>query len=80
MTTRMTAAEIQFTYPDEWVVATDLPVTHAALAREGVVVFHSPNRSAAISAFGAAPKPAALWYVAGPSYGHTPSISMHTTP
>ncbi|MBI5501796.1 MAG: hypothetical protein HY907_16250 [Deltaproteobacteria bacterium] len=67
MTTRMTAAEIQFAYPDEWVVATDLPAPHAALPREGVVVFHSPNRSAALNAFGAAPKPAALWYVAPPA-------------
>ena len=67
MTTRMSAAEIQFTYPDEWIVAVDVPVPTGILTREGVVVFHSPNRSAAINAFGATPKPAALWYVAPPA-------------
>ncbi|MBI5489002.1 MAG: hypothetical protein HY905_16835 [Deltaproteobacteria bacterium] len=67
MTTRMTAAEIQFSYPDEWIVAVDVPLPTGIPSREGVVVFHSPNRTAAISAFGATPKPAALWYVAPPT-------------
>ena len=64
MSNHMTAEEIQVTYPDEWIVAVNVPAPEGQPVREGVVVFHSPNRSAAIDAFGRTEKPAALWYVA----------------
>ena len=64
MANLMTAEEIQDAYPDEWIVATNVPAPAGLPVREGEVVFHSPNRSAAINAFGRVPKPAALWYVA----------------
>ena len=64
MANHMTADEIQETFPDEWIVATNVPAPAGLPVREGEVVFHSPNRIAAIAAFGHVPKPAALWYVA----------------
>jgi hypothetical protein len=64
MSSHMTFEEIQDAFPDEWIVATDVPAPQGLPVREGVVVFHSPNRAAAIDAFGRARKPAALWYVA----------------
>ena len=67
MANRMTAEEIQDAYPDEWIVATNVPAPAGLPVREGEVVFHSPSRIAAINAFGRVPKPAALWYVAPPA-------------
>jgi hypothetical protein len=66
MSQHMSAEQIQDAYPDEWIVAIDVPVPEGLPVREGVVVFHSPNRSAAIDVFGRTRKPAALWYVAPP--------------
>ncbi|MBN1771352.1 MAG: hypothetical protein JXB32_08835, partial [Deltaproteobacteria bacterium] len=43
MAKRMTLAEIESTYPNEWVVVGDYTADDSVMVHDGVVVAHSPD-------------------------------------
>ena len=72
----MTLAEIERAYPKEWIVATDYVADDSVILKEGVVLFHSPDRAAALDALGTVARPAAFWYVGRPEHPFSGVLSL----
>lgn len=66
MAPRMTLAEIERTYPGEWVVVLDFVRDGRTLIREGVVIFHTTDRQAALRTARLVGRNVACWHVGRP--------------
>jgi hypothetical protein len=67
MRRRMTYEEIEERFAGEWVVVRDFIRDDTAIIKEGVVVTHTPDRSAAHRALDTFDGAFAIWFVGGPN-------------
>ena len=66
MAQRMTLAEIERTYPNEWVVVGAYTADDSVIVHDGVVVGHSPSADAAHELARDYPGDLAIWFVGRP--------------
>lgn len=62
----MTLAEIECTFPNEWVVVGDYTADDSVMVHDGIVLTHSRDKSEVLRTVGSAPGDLALWFVGRP--------------
>jgi hypothetical protein len=62
----MTLAEIERTYPNEWVVVGDYTADDSVMVHDGVVLAHTPDADAAHRAARSHAGDLAIWFVGRP--------------
>jgi hypothetical protein len=63
---RMTLAEIERAYPNEWVVVGDYTADDSVMVHDGIVLAHSANKSEVLRSVSSTPGDLALWFVGRP--------------
>ena len=66
MPQRMTLAQIERAFPNEWVVVGDYTADDSVIVHEGVVVAHSPDADEADRVARDYPGDLAIWFVGKP--------------
>ena len=77
MADRMTYEEIERAFPGEWVVVRDFVHDDSTIIKDGVVVTHTPDRTAAHRAIDAFDGAFAIWFVGGPRPGFCGLLHLH---
>ena len=62
----MTLAEIESTYPNEWVVVGDYTADDSVMVHDGVAFAHSADKSEVLRSVASTPGDLALWFVGRP--------------
>ena len=66
---RMTIAEMERTYPDEWVVIADYSKDATGTILDGVVLAHARSREEFLPIAATFPRRVAIWYMGDPLHG-----------